>query len=172
MTRALPVVTTAADDAELVRLVAAGDRDALRTLMRRHNQRLYRTARAILRDDGEAEDAVQEAYLLAYRSIGSFRGDARLSTWLVRIVVNEALGRRRKRERTPSSLTSIISAISPAEKPSSSDSTNTTRFSALIRNSAVHTRASASRCSTVSSGPGGERERTTVAASNLSIIDR
>jgi RNA polymerase sigma-70 factor (ECF subfamily) len=68
-------------------------------MMRRHNQTLYRTARSILKDDAEAEDAVQEAYLLACRSIAKFRGDAKLSTWLVRIVANEALGRLRKRQR-------------------------------------------------------------------------
>jgi len=90
----------ALDDLELAGRIASGDRDALQLMMRRHNQRLYRTARAILRDDAEAEDAVQEAYLLAYRSIGGFRGDAKLSTWLTRIVVNEAIARRRKRERT------------------------------------------------------------------------
>ena len=67
--------------------------------MRRFNQKLYRTARSILKDDAEAEDAVQEAYLLAYRGIGKFRHDAKLSTWLVRIVVNESLGRLRKRSR-------------------------------------------------------------------------
>jgi RNA polymerase sigma-70 factor (ECF subfamily) len=67
--------------------------------MRRHNRTLFRTARAILRDDAEAEDALQEAYLQAYRALGTFRGDARLSTWLVRIVANEALGRLRKRTR-------------------------------------------------------------------------
>ena len=67
--------------------------------MRRHNQMLYRAARSILKDDAEAEDAVQEAYLQAYRAICDFRGDAKLSTWLVRIVVNEAIGRRRKRTR-------------------------------------------------------------------------
>jgi RNA polymerase sigma-70 factor (ECF subfamily) len=88
------------DDLELAARIARGDRDALRVLMRRYNQRLYRTARAILRDDAEAEDAVQDAYLLAYRSIGGFRGDAKLSTWLTRIVVNEAIARRRKRERS------------------------------------------------------------------------
>src|SRR6185436_5412575 len=90
----------ALDDLELAGRIASGDRDALQLMMRRHNQRLYLTARAILRDDAEAEDAVQEAYLLAYRSIGGFRGDAKLSTWLTRIVVNEAIARRRKRERT------------------------------------------------------------------------
>ncbi|MBS0338237.1 MAG: RNA polymerase sigma factor [Proteobacteria bacterium] len=87
-------------DPELARRVAGGDIAAFRLLMRRHNQTLYRTARSILRDDAEAEDAVQEAYLLAYRAMAGFRGDAKLSTWLVRIVVNEALGRRRKAARS------------------------------------------------------------------------
>jgi RNA polymerase sigma-70 factor (ECF subfamily) len=84
-------------DTELVERVLAGDTRALETLMRLHNRRLYRTARAILRDDAEAQDAVQEAYLSAYRSLRSFRGDAKLSTWLVRITANEALMRRRRR---------------------------------------------------------------------------
>jgi len=86
-------------DIEIARRIAAGDLDALQMLMRRHNQTLYRTARSILKDDAEAEDAVQEAYLLAYRAMDRFRGDAKLGTWLVRIVVNEALGRVRKRKR-------------------------------------------------------------------------
>ena len=92
-------VSARTDDAELVRLITAGDHAACRELMRRHNQRLYRTARAILKDDTEAEDAVQEAYLLAFRAMDNFRGDAKLSTWLTRIVANEALGRLRKRTR-------------------------------------------------------------------------
>jgi RNA polymerase sigma-70 factor (ECF subfamily) len=87
-------------DAEIARRVARGDEDAFHLLMRRYNQTLYRAARSILRDDAEAEDAVQEAYLLAYRAMGSFRGDAKLSTWLTRIVVNEAIARSRKRSRT------------------------------------------------------------------------
>jgi RNA polymerase sigma-70 factor (ECF subfamily) len=86
-------------DVEIARRIAAGDRDALQQLMRRYNQMLYRTARSILKDDAEAEDAVQEAYMLAYRAMGGFRGDAKLSTWLVRIVVNESIGRARKRAR-------------------------------------------------------------------------
>ncbi len=86
-------------DTNIARRIAAGDLDALRLLMRRYNQTLYRTARSILRDDAEAEDAVQEAYLLAYQAMGGFRGDAKLSTWLVRIVANEAIGRARKRSR-------------------------------------------------------------------------
>ena len=78
---------------------AQPDPAAFEALMRRHNQVLFRTARAILRDDAEAEDAVQEAYVQAYRSLGDFRAEAQLSTWLARIVVNEALMRLRKRKR-------------------------------------------------------------------------
>lgn len=87
-------------DAEIASRIAGGDEDAFHLLMRRNNQALYRTARSILRDDAEAEDAVQESYLLAYKAIGRFRGEAKLSTWLTRIVVNEAIARSRKRSRT------------------------------------------------------------------------
>ena len=86
-------------DTEIARRIAAGDREAFELLMRRYNQTLYRTARSILKDDAEAEDAVQEAYILAYRAIGAFRGEAKLSTWLIRIVANEAIARSRKRKR-------------------------------------------------------------------------
>ncbi|MCL4183283.1 MAG: RNA polymerase sigma factor [Burkholderiaceae bacterium] len=86
---------TSQSDAELVRAAATGDREAFRTLLKRHNQLLYRTARSILKDDAEAEDAVQEAWLRAYRALDGFRAESRLSTWLVRIVVNESLGRLR-----------------------------------------------------------------------------
>jgi len=87
-------------DLELARSIAAGNPGAFEPLMRRYNQMLYRTARSILKDEAEAEDAVQDAYLLAFRAIGEFRGDAKLSTWLVRITVNESIGRLRKRKRT------------------------------------------------------------------------
>jgi RNA polymerase sigma-70 factor (ECF subfamily) len=86
-------------DGLLARRVADGEETALRELLRRHNQRLFRTARAILRDDAEAEDAVQEAYLKAIRAIGNFRGDAKPSTWLTRIAANEALERLRRRPK-------------------------------------------------------------------------
>jgi RNA polymerase sigma-70 factor (ECF subfamily) len=92
-------LNASAPDGELAQRIAAGDHAAFALLMRRYNQSLYRAARSILKDDAEAEDAVQDAYLLAYRSMGSFRGDAKLSTWLVRIAVNEALARLRKRAR-------------------------------------------------------------------------
>jgi RNA polymerase sigma-70 factor, ECF subfamily len=98
-----PEITTRIDprigDSALAALVAAGDEAAVRLLMRRHNQTLFRTARSILKDDAEAEDALQEAYLKAFRAIGGFRADAKLSTWLIRVVANEALGRLRKTRR-------------------------------------------------------------------------
>src|SRR4051812_42896791 len=90
---------SAGSDADLAKRVGAGDSAAFEQLMRRHNQALFRTARAILRDDAEAEDALQEAYLRAYRTIGAFRGEAKLSTWLARVVANEALQRLRKGAR-------------------------------------------------------------------------
>lgn len=92
-------VPSSLSDPELARLVAAGDQLAFEALMRRHNRALYRVARAILKDDAEAEDALQLAYLHAYQAIGSFRAESRLSTWLTRIVVNEALMRARRRSR-------------------------------------------------------------------------
>ena len=86
-------------DDELARRVAKGDPAAFEALMRRHNRTMFRTARAILHDDAEAEDALQEAYLQAYRTIGGFRGDAKFSTWMARVVANEALARLRKQVR-------------------------------------------------------------------------
>ena len=84
--------------------------------MRRHNRTLFRTARAILRDDAEAEDALQEAYLHAYEAIGNYRAEAKLSTWLARIVANEALMRVRKRTRR--------AAIVPLQAAASEDEIN------------------------------------------------
>ncbi len=95
-----PAADPKTPDPELARRVADGDREAFKVMMRRHNQALFRTARAILRNDEEAEDSVQESWLHAYRSMGSFRGDAKLSTWLVRIAVNESLGRLRRLRRS------------------------------------------------------------------------
>jgi RNA polymerase sigma-70 factor (ECF subfamily) len=83
-------------DHELVDLILGGQRSAFKALMRRHDQLLYRTARSILRNDADAEDALQESYLLAYCGLGRFRKQAKLSTWLMRIVINEAVGRLRK----------------------------------------------------------------------------
>jgi RNA polymerase sigma-70 factor (ECF subfamily) len=91
--------SAAADDASLARRIGQRDQIAFESLMRRYNGRLFRVARAILKDDAEAEDALQDAYLDAYRNIGQFRGDAQLATWLVRIVANRALMRLRKQKR-------------------------------------------------------------------------
>ncbi len=91
------VDTEAIGDAELVHLARQGNGRAFRTIMQRHNRRLYRVARSVLRDDAEAEDVVQEAYLRAFAALTEFRGDAALSTWLTRIALNEALGRLRRR---------------------------------------------------------------------------
>jgi RNA polymerase sigma-70 factor (ECF subfamily) len=91
-----PTETPADSDVELAHRVARGDTHAFEQIMRRYNRTLFRTARAILRDDGLAEDAVQEAYLRAYGAIGGFRGESKLSTWLIRIAANEALARLRK----------------------------------------------------------------------------
>ena len=87
-------------DDSLVERARQHDLAAFEALMRRHNRRLFRVARGVLRDSDEAQDAVQEAYLRAYRGLAGFRGEAKLSTWLVRIVANEALMRRRRRART------------------------------------------------------------------------
>jgi RNA polymerase sigma-70 factor (ECF subfamily) len=86
-------------DGDLAQRIAHGDSAAFEVIMRRHNRALFRTARAILRDDADAEDALQEAYIKAYRMMAEFRGESRLSTWLGRIVANEALMRLRKSAR-------------------------------------------------------------------------
>lgn len=93
------VVDRRSDDAALLARTAADEVGAFETLMRRHNSRLFRVARAILKDDAAAEDAVQEAYLEAFRHSGTFRGDAQVSTWLTRIVINQSLMRLRRLKR-------------------------------------------------------------------------
>lgn len=98
---AVPAVSQPLDDRDLAARIAARDSAAFEALMRRYNTRMFRAARAILRDDAEAEDAVQDAYLDAYRHIEDFRGSAQLGTWLVRIGINHALMRLRKQKRHP-----------------------------------------------------------------------
>jgi RNA polymerase sigma-70 factor (ECF subfamily) len=90
----------ALDDAQLVQLARRGDGDAFRTIMQRNSRRLYRVARSVLGDDSEAEDVVQDAYVRALGSLGTFRGDSSLTTWLTRITLNEALGRLRRQRPT------------------------------------------------------------------------
>jgi RNA polymerase sigma-70 factor, ECF subfamily len=87
------------DDVALARLIAARDVEAVRLVTVRNNQRLFRAAWSVLKDRTEAEDAVQSAYLRAFAAIGSFEGRSSLSTWLTRIAINEALGRKRSEAR-------------------------------------------------------------------------
>jgi RNA polymerase sigma-70 factor (ECF subfamily) len=84
-------------DAQLVQLARQKDGVAFRTIMQRHNRRLYRMARSVVLNDSEAEDVVQESYVRAFINLDQFRGESSLATWLSRIVLNEALGRLRRR---------------------------------------------------------------------------
>ena len=85
------------DDAELAGRALARDAGAFRAIMQKHNSRLYRLARTILRNDADAEDALQDAYVSAFANLASYRGESTLATWLSRIVMNEALGRLRQK---------------------------------------------------------------------------
>src|SRR2546427_434235 len=87
-------------DQEIVERVKAGDTALYELVMRRYNQRLYRVARAILRDDAEAEDVMQDAYVRAFQHLGQFAARAPFSAWLTRIAVHEALARLRRRNRS------------------------------------------------------------------------
>jgi RNA polymerase sigma-70 factor, ECF subfamily len=93
------MTAASSDEYSLAQRVSMGDQQALEAMMRCYNQRLYRAARSVLKDDDEAQEAVQEAYWKAYCAMGQFRADASLSTWLTRIVINEALMRLRQTRR-------------------------------------------------------------------------
>ena len=90
----------AANDTEQVQRALAGDAGAFRAIMQTHHRRLYRIARSILRNNADAEDAVQEAYVSAFTNLASYRGEATLASWLCRIVINESLGRMRQKRPT------------------------------------------------------------------------
>jgi RNA polymerase sigma-70 factor (ECF subfamily) len=107
-------VPAAPDDAELVRRALARDGGAFRAIMQKYNRRLYRIARGILRNNADAEDAVQDAYVSAFTNLGSYRGESALATWLSRIAMNEALGRMR-RKRTTVDIAGLEHARSEAE---------------------------------------------------------
>jgi RNA polymerase sigma-70 factor (ECF subfamily) len=114
-TEALPSAPSErATDAELVAAASHGDPLAFEAIMRRHNRLVFRTARSILRSDAEAEDALQETYLKAWRGLGRFRAEAKLSTWLVRIATNESLGRLRPRS---AQVIPLEGAMDEAEHP-------------------------------------------------------
>ena len=112
----------AATDAELVERAANGDESAFERIMRTNNRLLFRTARSILKSDAEAEDALQEAYLRAWRALSTFRADSKLSTWLVRIVINEALGRLRHRKSAQViPLESVMESFDPQTQESTEE---------------------------------------------------
>jgi RNA polymerase sigma-70 factor (ECF subfamily) len=96
-----PDVSNISDEPDLIRRSLARDDRAFRAIMLRYNRRLYRIARGIVRNDADAEDVVQEAYVKAFMHLADFRGESTLATWLGRITINEALGRLRKK-RSPS----------------------------------------------------------------------
>lgn len=95
-----PIATPLNDEHDLIARALEHDKAAVRTIIRQNNRRLFRVARSILKNDWEAEDAVQEAYVHAFTSLSKFEGKSSLNTWLTRIVVNEALGRLRRRRPT------------------------------------------------------------------------
>ncbi len=124
MTRPSELVSPPApiEDRSLAARIAHGDHAAFEQLMRRYNRRLYRLARAALRDESEAKDALQDAYLRVFRSIGQFRGEAALSTWLSRLVLNECHARLRRSTRRENiipfvSVESSMEVIAPAAEP-------------------------------------------------------
>jgi RNA polymerase sigma-70 factor, ECF subfamily len=96
----LPGAVSALTDAEVVRRVCAGEGALFEILMRRHNQRVYRVARAVLKDEAEVEDVMQQAYINAFTHLAQFEERSQFSTWLTRIVLHEAFNRRRKAQRS------------------------------------------------------------------------
>src|SRR5262245_4355731 len=92
----MALVPSSLTDAEIVSRVRRGDRALFEILMRRHNQRVYRVARAVLKDEREVEDVMQQAYINAFTHLHQFEERSQFSTWLTRIVLNEAFGRRQK----------------------------------------------------------------------------
>ena len=103
-------------DSQVVAAILAGDMSAFARFMTLHKRALFRTARAILRDDAEAEDVVQEAFLRAYRGLDSFRGEAKLSTWIYRIVLN-LLSQERRGPYTESLDTAPEAGDTPRHQP-------------------------------------------------------
>src|SRR5215216_1504035 len=98
-TALITIAASALTDEEIIRRVREGETALFEVIMRRYNQRLYRTARSILGDNSEAEDVTQDAYVRSYLHLDQFDGRAKFSTWLTKIAVHEALDRLRKRRR-------------------------------------------------------------------------
>src|SRR5262245_25608472 len=103
----------ALSDEDIVKRILAGEPHLFEILMRRHNERVYRAARAIVRDEREAEDVMQEAYVNAYAHLAQFDGRAKFSTWLTKIAVHEAIGRARRQGRYESLEESTLETFMP-----------------------------------------------------------
>src|SRR2546422_10242700 len=89
-------------DTAIVRRVRAGDHALFEILMRRHNQRMYRVVRAVVKDEADVEDVMQQAYINVFTHLHQFAERSQFSTWLIRIALHEAFGRRRQMERSAS----------------------------------------------------------------------
>ena len=124
-----PAATSLSDE-EIVARVLSGETALFEMIMRRYNQRLFRTLRAFVPNDAEAEDVLQEAYVRAYRDLAQFEGRARFSTWLTRIAIHEALARRKKRRRFVS-LDGVEGQ--PAMDPSPEDRANSMELRGVLQ---------------------------------------
>lgn len=118
-------------DEEIIDAVLQGNTALFELLMRRHNERVYRTARAIVRDEEEAEDVMQQAYVNAFTHLRQFNGQAQFSTWLTRITVNESLARLRRRGRTRAF--DDTGAIRDSEGPPARDNPEREAFAGELR---------------------------------------
>jgi RNA polymerase sigma-70 factor (ECF subfamily) len=116
-----PTAAAADPDLEVVERVRRGEHELFELLVRRHNPRVFRIARAIVGDGAEAEDVMQEAYVRAFAALAGFGGRARFSTWLARIVVHEALARRRRRTpHHPDEVNRVVDHANGPEEAASS----------------------------------------------------
>ncbi|MCC6317748.1 MAG: RNA polymerase sigma factor [Gemmatimonadaceae bacterium] len=126
------------DEAALVARAVNGEGAAFEVIMRRHNQLLFRTARSIVRNDTEAEDVLQEAYLHAWRGLRAYRAESRLATWLVRIVTNEALGRLRRKHLNLVPLDAAMHSPEPHVQAALTDAPHRGPEYAVLRAQARH----------------------------------
>lgn len=125
-------LTPVLQDEDIIARVLAGDGALFELLMRRHNQRVYRTVRAILGRDAECEDVMQQVYINAFVHLGTFRSDARFSTWLTRIAANEAVQRARRRGRRAEVGLADQAAGTAAGTPSPEHAAYATELSAML----------------------------------------
>jgi RNA polymerase sigma-70 factor (ECF subfamily) len=126
-----PAVSFEADDAEVIRQVLHGNTAMFELLMRRYNERVYRAARAIVRDEQEAEDVMQQTYLNAFTHLSQFNGSSQFSTWLTRIAINESLARVRRQGRYE--VFDELSAIEPFSSRNPSENPEQQAFTRELR---------------------------------------